>query len=123
MTETRAPYVTRRIDVEGLYNWFETLLAELSETDMALRLVTPTASDTTRAILQRVQDMAAQAHRERMEHRYGDARDTLSSAYRVLRLELLPDIEARLDRATDTDHRAALAAWCETLQNALGGDA
>lgn len=122
MTETRAPYVTR-IDIEGLYNWFETLLAELSETDMALRRVTPTASDTTRAILQRVQDMAAQAHREQMEHRYGDARDTLSSAYRVLRLELLPDIEARLDRATDTDHRAALAAWCETLQNALGGDA
>lgn len=109
--------------VEGLHHWFQTLLAELSETDMALRHATPTTDDTTRAILQRVQDRLEQTQRERAGHRYDVARDTLAEAYRILRLELRSHLATWTKRETDPTVQQRLAAWLDTLDDIFESEA
>jgi len=109
--------------VEGLHHWFQTLLAELSETDLSLRQTVPTGNDTTRAILQSVQDRLEQAQRERAGHRYTAARNTLAEAYRILHLELHPHLAAWLKRETNPAVQERLAAWVDTLNDLFESEA
>ncbi len=119
LIDTPAPYTVAHAappsDVEGLRLWFETLLAQLNETETALRQTTPTRDDATRAILQRVQDRLEQAQRERTAHRYADARETIAAAYRILRLELHPQLRTRLHAETNAATKARLHAWINAL--------
>ncbi len=124
MVDRQAPHTTAPVPaVEGLHHWFQTLLAELSETDLSLRQAVPSGDDATRAILQRVQDRLEQAQRERAGHRYTAAHDSIAAAYRILREELRPHLAARLKRETSPAVRERLTAWVDVLDDLFESEA